>query len=258
MRIDAACPPGSVRAVVGGKRVCLKPGQRCSRQYESTYRRYGFSCRAGKLVRRKPPKPPPPPGASVQATIALGRSWTRSGSRPLKTQFGCAARAGSFASIPRRTASSRVATPPIGFGYVAVGEGAVWQTSFGAIRCFESTPRRTKSSPTSHWERTRLRRRRSDAWCRLGRAPSPGDGCPYRPGDERGRLEDPGRTRWKKRSAEARGGRYGCLGGRSQPSALSSTSIRRRMPWSEGSRLAAFPSSMARRLGRGCSQRRSD
>ena len=129
----AACPPGSVRAVVGGKRVCLKPGQRCSKRYESTYRRYGFSCRSGKLVRRKPPKPPLPPGASVQATIALGATldpiwlaatedavWVRGESELIRID---PATNGIVA---------RVATPPIGFGYVAVGEGAVWQTSFGA------------------------------------------------------------------------------------------------------------------------------
>jgi len=127
-----ACPRGSVRAVVAGKRVCLRPGQRCTARYESTYRRYGFSCRAGKLVRRKQPKPPLPPGASVAVTIDLGEKmnvvwlaasdssvWVHGSSEVIRVD-------------PSTNAIvARVATPPIGFGYLAAGDGAVWQTDFG-------------------------------------------------------------------------------------------------------------------------------
>jgi hypothetical protein len=50
---NARCVRGTVPAVIGGKRVCLKEGQRCSANQEAGYRRYGFTCaRRGRLARR--------------------------------------------------------------------------------------------------------------------------------------------------------------------------------------------------------------
>jgi hypothetical protein len=52
------CAAGSVRAVVAGKQVCLKSGQRCRKSLDRQYHRYGFHCHTGRLVRIRPvPKP---------------------------------------------------------------------------------------------------------------------------------------------------------------------------------------------------------
>jgi hypothetical protein len=56
---SAACPPGSKRAIVGGKAKCLRPGQRCAARYQAAYRRVGLTCVSGRL-RRNPHAPPPP------------------------------------------------------------------------------------------------------------------------------------------------------------------------------------------------------
>lgn len=51
-----------VHARVGGRSVCLKPGQRCSRSYEALYERHGLTCerRTHRLVplHRSRPRPP--------------------------------------------------------------------------------------------------------------------------------------------------------------------------------------------------------
>jgi hypothetical protein len=49
-----ACARGSVAALVGGKRVCLKAGNRCKARYNRQYRQHGFRCVKGRL--RKLPK----------------------------------------------------------------------------------------------------------------------------------------------------------------------------------------------------------
>ena len=43
----AACPAGTVKALIGGKRVCLKAGQKCVLRFNGQYRRSGFDCKAG-------------------------------------------------------------------------------------------------------------------------------------------------------------------------------------------------------------------
>ena len=47
-----ACPAGTVKALVGGKHICLKPGQKCVKRLDEVYHRYGFDCATGKLTRR--------------------------------------------------------------------------------------------------------------------------------------------------------------------------------------------------------------
>jgi hypothetical protein len=42
------------KAVVGGKKVCLRPGARCKARYQSDYLLHGFSCRGRKLARATP------------------------------------------------------------------------------------------------------------------------------------------------------------------------------------------------------------
>jgi hypothetical protein len=41
-----------VRARIGGKVVCVKPGERCSSRYERIYRSYGLTCRKTVLRER--------------------------------------------------------------------------------------------------------------------------------------------------------------------------------------------------------------
>jgi hypothetical protein len=57
------CGGGSVRAVIAGKRACLKAGQRCKPKLSPVYQRYGFRCGGNARLARKPrviPKPPVP------------------------------------------------------------------------------------------------------------------------------------------------------------------------------------------------------
>ncbi|HMJ01165.1 MAG TPA: arylsulfotransferase family protein [Gaiellaceae bacterium] len=53
-----SCRAGSVRGVIGGKRVCLKAGQRCLRRLDAQYHRFGFHCHSGRLTRRSGPTRP--------------------------------------------------------------------------------------------------------------------------------------------------------------------------------------------------------
>ena len=51
---EATCSGGTVTALIGGKRVCLKVGQKCLHRHEARFARSGLTCRAGRLVRRTP------------------------------------------------------------------------------------------------------------------------------------------------------------------------------------------------------------
>lgn len=59
----ASCPAGSKPAVIAGKFKCLRVGQRCKTKYQAAYKKYGFTCVAGRLRRYRPapPNPPAPP-----------------------------------------------------------------------------------------------------------------------------------------------------------------------------------------------------
>jgi hypothetical protein len=46
-----ACSSGAIAAVIGGKRTCLKPGRPCKTRLDRQYRRYGFKCYRGRLIR---------------------------------------------------------------------------------------------------------------------------------------------------------------------------------------------------------------
>jgi hypothetical protein len=45
--------------VIGGKRLCLRAGQRCLKRLDRQYHRYKFHCHSGLLTRNAPPKPVP-------------------------------------------------------------------------------------------------------------------------------------------------------------------------------------------------------
>ena len=66
---EVACPAGTVKALIGGKRVCLKAGQKCAPRYNARYHKYGFDCSVGARLTRRRPKPPPPP-KSVSIAIS--------------------------------------------------------------------------------------------------------------------------------------------------------------------------------------------
>src|SRR6266581_3918699 len=48
------CAPPTVKAQVGGKRICLRAGQPCLKRFALQYRGYGFDCMNGVLTRRTP------------------------------------------------------------------------------------------------------------------------------------------------------------------------------------------------------------
>jgi hypothetical protein len=48
------------KARIGGKVVCLRPGERCQARHERIYRSYGLSCRKGVLRERNFIAPPNP------------------------------------------------------------------------------------------------------------------------------------------------------------------------------------------------------
>lgn len=43
------CGAGYKHAVIGGAEKCLRRGQFCASRYAKQYRRYGFTCTAGRL-----------------------------------------------------------------------------------------------------------------------------------------------------------------------------------------------------------------
>jgi hypothetical protein len=117
----AGCARGSVRAVIGGKRACLKAGQRCKKALDRQYHRYKFHCHSGKLTRARPPVPltpfsfelQPVNDSGVTGTVTmtpLGALKTRvvieirnppAGSLPAHIHFGkCPDPAGIFYGLP--------------------------------------------------------------------------------------------------------------------------------------------------------------
>jgi pimeloyl-ACP methyl ester carboxylesterase len=51
------CATGSEAALIGGKRACLREGQRCDRVFDRQYHRYDFHCHSGRLTRTANPEP---------------------------------------------------------------------------------------------------------------------------------------------------------------------------------------------------------
>jgi YVTN family beta-propeller protein len=134
----AACPPGSVAARIGGRRVCLHPGQRCKKRYERQYRRHGFHCQAGRLkrLRKTPPPPPPPrpPAGRITATVAVGHPLG-----PVAAGEGAVWVENKDATVSRidpatNTVVATVQTPFAltgAAGWIAAGAGSVWISNPG-------------------------------------------------------------------------------------------------------------------------------
>lgn len=117
------CSRGSVAAVIAGKRVCLRAGQRCNKRLDRQYHRYRFHCHTGRLTRARRSPPPAPPIATVTARIQLagvstgvtageGAVWVREGG-----------------TVQRVDPATNAVTASIAVGEgvtLAAGEGAVW------------------------------------------------------------------------------------------------------------------------------------
>jgi streptogramin lyase len=71
----ARCAPGSVVAVVDGKRVCLRTGQRCRKHLDPQYHRYGFHCHGRRLTGGPKPAPPGVPAAGTVVASIPAPSW---------------------------------------------------------------------------------------------------------------------------------------------------------------------------------------
>jgi uncharacterized protein YraI len=48
---EARCGSGTVPAVIAGKPVCLRRGQKCVKRLDRQYHRYGFHCHSERLTR---------------------------------------------------------------------------------------------------------------------------------------------------------------------------------------------------------------
>jgi hypothetical protein len=58
------CKAGERRAVIAGRRTCLRAGQTCARRLDRQYRRYGFRCNRRRLTRLQGSATPPSPLAA--------------------------------------------------------------------------------------------------------------------------------------------------------------------------------------------------
>ena len=71
---DARCVSGTVAAVIAGKSVCLRRGQKCVKRLDRQYHRYGFHCHSARLTGGPKPKPQPPSAGEVVAKIEVPAS----------------------------------------------------------------------------------------------------------------------------------------------------------------------------------------
>jgi len=130
----AGCARGSVPARIGGKRVCLRAGQRCKKRYERQYRRHGFHCQAGRLRRLHkppPPPPPPPPAGQIVATIPIGHPVGTIAAGEGAIWVGNADATVSRIDPATNTVVATVSTLHSAFG-IAAGDGGVWLSNSDA------------------------------------------------------------------------------------------------------------------------------
>jgi hypothetical protein len=79
--VAAACRPGGVPAVIGGRRICFRTGAACRLRYERAYAQKGFRCSAGRLRRLTAPRKPSP-GQTVPTTTVTTTVTTTATSTP--------------------------------------------------------------------------------------------------------------------------------------------------------------------------------
>jgi virginiamycin B lyase len=125
------CAKGSVKAAVGGKVTCLRAGVRCKSRYERAYKRHGFHCRKGRLVKLPPPLPP---GSRLVASIPVGGAI----SSPISLLVDSSAiwvidtYDGQLLRVDpaSNTVVAQIPRSPFSDGFVASAAGAVWETDF--------------------------------------------------------------------------------------------------------------------------------
>jgi hypothetical protein len=102
-----ACTGGSVAAVIGGKNVCLKAGQKCKARYEPVYKRLGFHCAGGHL-RKVATKPKPKPSISIADTSG---NEGNSGTTPFAFTVSLSAASSQVVSVHYATADGTATAP---------------------------------------------------------------------------------------------------------------------------------------------------
>ena len=121
----APAGPACTSAKVGGKRVCLTTGAKCSTKYASVYKAHGFQCRKGRLVRI--PKNAPAIGTVVAKIPLADSGWM------LTAGDGSVWVAGLNSDVLRVdpekgavTATIPTATGQEFTSWITVGDGSLW------------------------------------------------------------------------------------------------------------------------------------
>ena len=69
---QASCSSSFTSAIVGGEPKCLRAGEFCSPGEEADYRRYGFTCVAGRLHSGGTPAAAPATGSAAPSVVQIG------------------------------------------------------------------------------------------------------------------------------------------------------------------------------------------
>jgi YVTN family beta-propeller protein len=138
------CSPAFRHAIIGGRHLCLRAGQRCAKRLDRQYHRYGFHCHRGRLTKKRVPRPPAPPraGARIVATIPVGRR--PGGIVAAEGAVWVKNHADQTVSRIDPVTNTVTATIAIGageFGYLAAGEGSIWATNNDANTVSRIDPR---------------------------------------------------------------------------------------------------------------------
>ena len=128
------CARGVPHAVIGGRHVCLRAGQKCSRRHDGRYHRYGFHCHGARLTRPARRSPPALPPSAAAAIVRIEMPGVRSHSAAEDLAIGDGAvwvgfHREAFVARVDPTANRVVATVKTPSGRscgIGVGGGTVW------------------------------------------------------------------------------------------------------------------------------------
>jgi DNA-binding beta-propeller fold protein YncE len=140
LRVGARCQQGSVAAVIDGKKVCLRRGQRCDKRFDRQYHRYGFHCHSGRLTGGpQAPKPTPPAGKVVARITVPSVGGMAAGAGALwvgSTFLHTISRVDPATNTVIATIeiSDPATDPAHGPGALAFGHGSLWLTD-GSADC---------------------------------------------------------------------------------------------------------------------------
>jgi virginiamycin B lyase len=151
---STACATGSVKAVIGGHATCLHTGASCKAQFQTEYRKHGYSCVDARLRKAKRvPKPPafPPirpanpntpkrtelqlpaatglPEGTATLTLPATGVWQPSISDLTATNDSVWVSSGLFRVAPGdNTVSGPFTDDPS--GDIVAGEGSIWASDY--------------------------------------------------------------------------------------------------------------------------------